>query len=362
MGLERRVRTFPPHTDRARRDPVPEGLRRVSELGWRFLVLAATTVVLALLLARLRVVLVPTAVALLIACALWPLALRLRRVGVPPALTALLLLLGLAATVALAVAILAPRAADEFGELDVTVAGGVDRIEDWLTKRPLNLPSARVESFFDRAEGDARNAAGDLVGGAVGGAMLALEVVVGTLLTLVLAFFFLKDGDRLWAWVRASLLARWSGADEAGLRVRDVLAGYVRGTTIVALVDAVAIGFGLLLLGVPLVIPLAVLTFFGGFVPLVGATVAGFAAIMVALFSEGVLAAVFVLALVLGVQQLEGNVLQPFVVGRQVRLHPVVVLLAVSVGSVLWGIAGAFLAVPLTAAVSAAWNPAADGA
>jgi putative heme transporter len=360
MGVERSMRHAPERAERGRREFAPEGLRRASELGWRFLVVAAAVVVLALLLARLRIVLVPAAVALLAACALWPLATRLRGVGIPQALAALLLLLALVGTVAVAVAVLAPRAAHEFDQLDVTVTGGVDEIQDWFTRPPLNLPGARVSSFFDRAEQEARDAAGNVVGGAVGGAMLALEVVVAALLTLVLSFFFLKDGDRLWAWCRTALLARWDDADEAGQRVRDVLAGYVRGTAIVALVDAVAIGFGLYLLGVPLVIPLAVLTFFGGFVPLVGATVAGFAAIMVALFARGVAVAVAALALVLGVQQLEGHVLQPFVVGRQVRLHPVVVLLAVSVGSVLWGIAGAFLAVPLTAAVSAAWNPDGD--
>lgn len=340
-----------------RGDPVPDGFRRASELAWRFLVISAAVVVLALLLARLRLVLVPSAVALLIACAMWPLAARLQARGVPRTVAALTLLLGLLAIVGTVVALLAPRAADEFGELDVTVSGGVDRIEVWLTGAPFNLPEERVTSFFDRAENDARTAAGNLLGGALGGAMLALEVAAGSLLTLVLAFFFIRDGDRLWDWLRRTLMARWDRAEEAGSRVRTVLAGYVRGTAIVAFADAVAIGLGLLLLDVPLVVPLAVLTFFGGFVPLVGASVAGFAAVMVALFAQGLLVALLVLLLVLVVQQLEGNILQPFVVGKRVRLHPVVILLAVSAGAVLWGIAGAFLAVPLTAAVSAAWNP-----
>jgi predicted PurR-regulated permease PerM len=143
--------------------------------------------------------------------------------------------------------------------------------------------------------------------------------------------------------------AAWDGI---ATDVRDVLAAFIRGTSLVALGDAIGIAIGLLLLGVPLVVPLAVLTFVGGFVPIVGAAVAGFVAIMVALVSNGFVTALAVLGVVIAVQQFEGNVMQPFVVGRSVNLHPVVVLLAVSMGAVLWGVAGALLAVPVAAAVS----------
>ncbi|MGH3001372.1 MAG: AI-2E family transporter [Gaiellaceae bacterium] len=187
------------------------------------------------------------------------------------------------------------------------------------------------------------------------GTMIAVELAVGTLLALFLLFFFLKDGDRIWAWV-VRLFPGDARADvEAiGRRGWKVLGGYLRGVSIVALVDAVLIGGALAVLGVPFALPLALLTFLGGFLPIVGANLAGFAAAMVALVSDGLLTALVVAAVVLVVQQLEGHLLQPLIVGRSVRLHPVAILLAITAGGVLWGIPGAFLAVPLTAVSAAA--------
>lgn len=332
---------------------IPRSLALAAAVSWRLLVVGAAVYVTVTLFARLQVIIVPAAVAVLLACALWPGVRRLRESGLRPAFAAATMLLALLGTLSVVVLLLAPRAADEVGELDVNVTGGVDVIKDWLIDGPLSLSETRVESFFDELQSQIRAASGTIASGALGGAMLAAEIVVGILLAVVLLFFFLKDGDRMWLWLERLLPeSRQRTWHATAVEVRDVLSAFIRGTAIVALVDAVGIGLGLYLLGVPLVIPLAVLTFIGGFVPIVGATVAGFVAVMVALVSDGFVIALLVLGVVILVQQLESNFLQPVVVGRYVQLHPAAVLLAVGAGAVLYGVAGALLAVPVTAALS----------
>jgi predicted PurR-regulated permease PerM len=332
---------------------IPRSLALAAAVSWRLLVVGAAVYVTVTLFARLQVIIVPAAVAVILACALWPGVRALRDRGVRPAFAAATMLVALLGTFAIVVLLLAPRAADEIAELDVNVTGGIDVVKGWLTDGPLSFSETRVETFFDELESQVRDASGTIASGAVGGAMLAVEIVVGILLAVVLLFFFLKDGDRMWMWLERFLPeARQRKWHATAVEVRDVLASFIRGTTIVAFVDAVGIGLGLYLLGIPLVIPLAVLTFIGGFIPIVGATVAGFVAVMVALVSDGFVKALAVLGVVILVQQLESNFLQPVVVGRYVQLHPAAVLLAVGVGAVLYGVAGALLAVPLTAALS----------
>jgi putative heme transporter len=332
---------------------IPRSLVWAAAVSWRLLVVGAAVYVTVTLFARLQVIIVPAAVAVLLACALWPGVRRLRDRGIRPALAAATMLLLLIGSFAIVIALIAPRAADEITELDVNVTGGIDVVKGWLTGSPFDLSESRVDRFFDGLEDQVRAASGTIASGAVGGAVLAIEIVVGILLATVLLFFFLKDGDRMWSWLKGffpeSRQARWNAT---ATEVRDVLAAFIRGTAIIALVDAVGIGLGLYLLGVPLVIPLAVLTFIGGFIPIVGATVAGFLAVMVALVSGGFVKALAVLGVVVLVQQLESQLLQPVVVGRYVQLHPAAVLLAVGVGAVLYGVAGALLAVPVTAALS----------
>ncbi len=334
---------------------IPPGLRLASELSWRFLVVGAAIVVVALVLARLRLVVVPLFVALLLATVLWPAVAALRRRRWPRALAALGVLASSLAVLAAVAAVVVPAVAADIDELDVGVRGGAERLEAWLIEGPLDLSREQVGNVVERGERQLRENASTIAGGAVSGAVVFVELAAGSALTLVLLFFFLKDGDRMWRWVRRLFpVEARDEVDAIGARVWHVLGGFVRGTALVALVDALGIGLALWLIGVPLVLPLAVLTFLGGFVPLVGATVAGFAAAMVALVSGGFTTAILVLAAVIAVQQLEGNVLQPFIVGRNVELHPIAVLLAVAVGGILWGIIGAFLAVPITAAVAAA--------
>jgi predicted PurR-regulated permease PerM len=335
--------------------PVPRSLRVAAAASWRLLVVAAAVVLLALVLVRLRLVVLPVFAAILLATALVPPTNWLAGKRLPRTLATLAVMLGAALVLAGIAAAIGPRAAGELGEVDVSVQGGVERIEDWLADGPLGLSDSRAAELVARAQEEASGQAGRHASGSLGGAVLALEVVAGILLTAVLVFFFVRDGARMWESV-VSLAPERNRKDlrEIGARAWTTLGGYLRGTAIVAFVDAFFIGLALYLLGVPLVVPLAFLTFFGAFIPIAGAVVAGFAAAMVALVSEGFVTALIVVGVVVLVQQVEGDVLQPLVVGRAVELHPVAILLAVTAGAVLWGIPGALVAVPVTAVVAKA--------
>jgi predicted PurR-regulated permease PerM len=344
--------TGPRHRSPAE-DGVPASLRVAAALAWRILVVAAFLLVLGLAVARLRLVVVPSFIALLLAAFLTPPTRRLRSLGVPSSLAALLTMLATAAVIAGIVAALAPQVASEVDEIDLSATEIRDDFENWLVTGPLDLSQERVAELFDRVDREVRQNQGTIAAGAFSGALVAVEILAGLALALVVLFFFLRDGPRMWAFL-VGLFPAHVRADVhiMGGRAWTTLSGFLRGTAIVAAFDAFFIGLAIYLLGVPLVIPLALLTFLGGFVPIVGAFAAGIAAVAVALVTEGTLDAAILLGAILAVQQLEGNVLQPAVVGRNVELHPLVILLAVTTGAVLWGIVGAFVAVPIA---SAAW-------
>jgi len=332
---------------------VPRSLRVAAALSWRVLVVAAAVALLALVLARMRLVVLPVFAALVLATVLVPVADRLQRRGLPRSLATLAALLGAALLLVGVAAALAPAAIGELDDVDLSVQGGLEEVEDWLRDGPLGLSETRVDELVDRAQEELRTRSGTIAGGALGGAVVAVEVIAGALLTLVLLFFFVRDGERIWRWVVGLAPERHRrDVQEIGVRAWATLTGYLRGTAIVAFFDAALIGLALFLLGVPFALPLAVLTFFGAFIPLAGAAVAGFAAAMVALVSEGFFTALIVVGVVIVVQQVEGDVVQPLVVGKTLELHPVAILLAVTAGAVIWGVIGAFVAVPLVAVVA----------
>jgi predicted PurR-regulated permease PerM len=336
-------------------DAVPYQLQVAAAIAWRFLVVAAAVAVVALALARLIVVVLPVVLALFLAAVLDPPARWLRRRRFPPALAALSLVAASILLVAAVVAVVAPRAADDVGALGANVEAGIETVTTWLLEGPLEVSEDELERWQERGVDELRSRTGTIAGGALGGAYLVVELVAGLLLAVVVLFFFLKDGDRIWPWVVRLFPERARrDVDEVGRIAWRTLGRYLRGVSVVAFVDAVFIGLALWLIGVPLVVPLALLTFVGGFFPLVGAITAGAAAALVALVTGGVVDALLVVAAAILVQQLEGNLLQPFIVGRAVRLHPVAVILAVAVGAVVWGIPGAFLAVPVAAVASQA--------
>jgi putative heme transporter len=357
MDLSQAAVLDPPEPDAGPEPPprrgIPRSLVTASELGWRFLVVVAAVAVLAYGLWYVRLVALPAFLALLLATVLVPPARGLRRRGLGPGASTALVFFG-ALLVAVAIGtLIVPPFASEIGTLTDTVTGGAQELGRALANGPFGLSHAQVQSAINEVSDKLHASSGDIASGVVSGAAIAGQIIAGALLTLVLLFFFVKDGARLWSWAvglfPASVRDR---VDEAGGRSWAVLGAYVRGQALVATVDAVFIGIGLAIVGLPLVLPLAVLIFVGGFVPIVGAFVAGAAAVLIALVSKGAGTALVVLGINLAVQQLEGNVLYPMIMRKTIELHPVATLLIVGAGGVLAGIIGALVAVPIAAVVA----------
>lgn len=325
-------------------------------LGWaaqvslQLLLVAAAIALVGFILLQLQLLVLPVLIALFLASVLMPVSDWLKRRGLTDALAALVVLVVAVAIIAGAIALLAPPVGEEIGALGESVRRGLTEIGSAL--QSIGVSQEEIDQAIDQALQTLRDNSGLIGQSVVTGAILLIEVVAGVLLTLVVLFFLLKDGGRIWAWLVELLPARRHGdAQDLGSSTWWTLSHYLRGVALVALLDGVLIGLGLAILSVPLVLPLAVLTFFGGFFPLVGAITAGFVAALVALVSNGPVTALIVVGIILAVQQLEGNVIYPFVVGRQIRLHPLAILLAVTAGAVVAGIVGALFAAPLVAVV-----------
>ncbi len=333
--------------------PAPLNLERAAAWTWRLLICTAALALVLGLLWYLRVIVLPIAVALTIAPALSPVAswFRGRRHLERPA-AALTLLTGLAIVIGL-VAIATISVVEQFDELRSAVSRAVDDIADQLEGEPFNLSVARTEDLQSTLEDSWREASGYAAAGVQTGAGIVADVV----LAVAMLYFVLRDGEALWTRIlqRCSPEVR-PAIDRAGRRAWDVLGGYVQGTAQVATIDAVLIGIGLVLLDVPLAFALAVLVFMASFVPYVGAFVSGLVAVLVGFADGGWQLALAVLALVVVVQFVEGTFLQPMIQSRRVELHPAVILLAVAAGGSLFGIPGAYLAVPVTAVVAAVYG------
>ena len=323
----------------------PTGLLRAGLVCASVLLIAAVVFLAARLLVRLAPVTLAVVAALLLAALLMPAVDGLTRLRVPRGLAALAGVLGLLVVLVGPLVLVGQQVSGQFGDLRGRLDEGIAGVRDWVTG---TLPVS--EQQFDQLWQRAPDAATGAAPSPASGAALVTEVLGAALLALVLLFFLLKDGHRMWSWLLGRVPASRRGrVDAAGSAGWHALAGYVRGTVIVAAVDAVGIGLALLLVGVPLAVPLALLTFVAAFVPIIGATVAGAAAVLVALVANGPTQALIILAAVVVVQQAEGNLLEPLVMGRAVRLHPAVILLAVAAGTVLAGVAGALVAVPVAA-------------
>jgi putative heme transporter len=324
--------------------PVPASLERAASWSWRLLVCAAAALSVLIVLRYLSVIVLPVMFALTLAPALTPVAgLLRRRLGRPAAAVALLL--GLAVVAGL-VALVAISVLAQYDELVDSLTEAVDDIVDLLEEEPFNLSLSGSEDITSSLSGLGDEA----VGYAVAGVQAGIAVVGGVVLALALLYFILRDGTAWWAWILQRFAPESRPAIErAGQHAWAELAGFIRGTVIIAFVDASLIGIGLWLLGVPVAFALAVLVFIGAFVPFVGAFLSGLVAVLVAFADGGWEVGLAALALVVGVQFIEGNFLQPIIQSRSVDLHPAVILLAVAAGASLFGIVGAYLAVPVTA-------------
>jgi predicted PurR-regulated permease PerM len=344
-----------------RRATAPVGLVLGSEIVVRTAIIVAGVLAVLWVLLELRVVTVPLFVALLFTTVLQVPVRALRRRGWPPLLATWAVLLGSIAIVAGGIAALVPSFLDQTGELGERIDEGIAEIEQWLETGPLGIENPDLRAAVDTAVDRLLQAE---PGALVDGVTIAAEVLAGALLALVMVFFFVKDGPRLTEWAGTQIPdSRREVARRSASAAWAALAAYVRGTLVVGIVNGAIIGIGLAVLGVPLALPLAIITALSAFFPLVGAVVAGTLAALVALVTGGVVQALIVVALTVAVQQIEGDVLSPIVMGKALKLHPLVILISLTVGAVTAGILGAFLAVPLTgvvvAAVAAARRPVA---
>lgn len=339
-------------TDR-RHIEVPRGLATAAAYSWRLLVIGAAAVVVIFALVRLRLIVIPIFIALLISTLLVPIANVLRRRGLHSLLATWLTMLLAVGILVTLVFIVVPQVADELDTLGQEAKKGAEDVVAWLTEGPLDLTRAEVDDYIDQASAQLSEQRSSLISGAFKGAFVVVEVVAGLLLTIVLLFFFVKDGDRIAnAFLGLFGEQRRQDVRQVGSRAWTALGAYIRGTAIVGVVDAIFIGGALLIMGVPLVVPLTLITFFAAFFPLVGAVVAGILASLVALVTEGFVAAAVIAGVTIAVQQIEGDVLQPIVLGRAVNLHPLVILLSLTAGAIIAGVAGAFLAVPVAAVIT----------
>jgi predicted PurR-regulated permease PerM len=334
---------------------VPWGIDLAASWAWRFLVIAAAAYVILWLIAFFAVVAIPLAIALLITALVIPLVDGLQRLGLPRGLAALLVVIVVLASVGALLTFAGQQVANGAQDLADQASAGLGEIKDWLKDGPLHASDSQINDYIQQIQ-DALKDTGknvDLSNITEVGAALG-HVFAGFFIVLFSTYFFLADGGRIWAWaVRLSPRAARPHVDSSGRVAWISLTQFVRATVIVAAVDAAGIMIGAAVLGVPFVLAIGVLVFLGAFVPLVGATVAGIVAILVALVAQGPVTALLMLAVVIGVQQLEGHVLQPFLMGRWVSLHPLGVIVAIGCGVIVAGIAGALVAVPLAAALNA---------
>ena len=338
--------------------PWSDSLGRASIRTAQVLLLLVLAVVVVFALIQVRLVVIPAVLALILAAAISPFVHWLRRRGWPGTLatTASFLVLLLAFIGVITGIVFAVMS--QADELASKATDGVDRVYAFIRTGPISVDDQQIQQVRDAVVDFATSST--VGAGAISGLSAAGNFVTGALLMAVILFFFLKDGESIWAFVlRAFKGKNLVKARRVGERSLNVLGGYVRGTAVVALVDSFFIGLALVVLGVPLALPLAAIVFIGAFIPLIGATLAGVLAALVALVANGPVTALIVIIVVIVVNQLEGNFLQPVVMGQALSVHALVILLALTAGTILAGIIGAILSVPLVAvgwAAIKAWN------
>jgi len=323
--------------------------------SWRLLAILAFAVALIWVIARLQVIVVPVALALMVTTLMIPAVDFLDRRGAPRGGAVALVLLSGIAIVGGLLSFVVSQFVTGLPGLVEQVTKSIESTRAWLIEGPAHLSKDQITNAGNSAIEALRNNQAKLTSGALSTAATVTEIITGALLVLFTLIFFLHGGRNIWQFVTRifpeNVQERVRDAGRAGFQS---LIGYVRATFLVALVDAVGIGTGLAIMGIPLALPLASLVFLGAFIPLVGAVVAGFLAVVVALLAKGFIYALITLGLIIAIQQLEGHVLQPLVMGRAVSIHPLAVVLAIAAGAVLAGIVGALLAVPTVAFLNSA--------
>lgn len=319
--------------------------------SWRLLAIGAVIYGLVWIIGLLTFVVIPCIVALLLCALLHPMTARLRKLGLPSlAATWLTMLLSLVVLGGVSTYV-GIQANAEFPKLASQVQETAKDVQHWLVTGPLHLKDSQLQRYVDEGVKYMEARRGKLASTAVEAGRLTVELLAAFVLMLFVLFFLLKDGRQIWEWLISGLGRHRDRVDRAGRAGWETLSQYVHGTVVVAAIHAIVLAVVLTVLGVPLVAPLAVIIFLGSFIPIVGILVGGTLAVAVTFSAKGGIAALIFLGILLLEHQLEGHVLQPLVVGRWVRLHPLAIILSITVGGVLAGIPGAAIAVPVVAVI-----------
>ncbi|WP_246842744.1 AI-2E family transporter [Allokutzneria sp. NRRL B-24872] len=353
MSAPRQIEPTPIRRDAD--EPIPYGIRVSAALAWRMLVIAGALVVLGYVAAYFATVVIPIAVALLLSALMGPAVKALVRWRVPKwAATTVVLVGGLALVIGVLTSVVTAFI-EGVPDLQKQVTQSLETIRDWLINGPLHLKQEDITGYINQAIEALKANTSVITSGALSTAATVGEILTGFLLVLFTLIFFLHDGQGIWRGLLKAVPTRIRNrVDVAGSKGFDSLSAYVKATVLVAVVDAVGIGIGLIAVGVPLAIPLAALVFLGAFIPIVGGLLAGTVAVLVALVANGFVSALIVLVIVIAVMQLESHVLQPLLLGKAVQLHPLAVVVAIVGGLALAGLVGALLSVPVLAVISAA--------
>ncbi|ROP31652.1 putative PurR-regulated permease PerM [Couchioplanes caeruleus] len=332
---------------------VPHSLRIAAAWSWRLIVVGVVGWVLLRFIGTISIVVVPLAIALLLSALLAPAVGWLLKLRLPPSLATFLVLIGGIGAVAGTLTLVVNQFVDGVPELADNASAGIRQIQEWARNGPLHLNDDQVTRAIESGRDWVDSHTSQLTATGFATATTLAEVLTGALLVIFATFFFLRDGRKIWRFlVRLfPVAARWSLSD-AGDASWATLGSYVRATVLVAFIDAAGIGLALVILDVPFPFPLAALVFLGAFIPIVGASVSGAVAVLVALVDQGWIVALIVLGAVIVVQQVEGHILQPLIMGRAVAIHPLVVIIGIASGVVLAGIIGALVAVPLIAVLN----------
>lgn len=333
-------------------ESLPPGVRRASEWSWRFLVIAAAVALLGWLIGHLSEIVVPVIVATLLAALLHPVFRRLNS-ALPRGLAAAITVLGTLAVLAGLMTFVGTQFASQLPDITTQVGEGIDQIRNWIGTT-FHISDSQFSEYFQRARDAVTSSGSDLGGTAAQAGLTATHIVAGFFISMFTLFFFLLEGPGIWAWiVRLFPRSARERVASSGIIAWGQLQAFCKATILVAAADATGIGVGAAILGVPFASGIALLVFLGAFIPVIGALLSGIVAVLLALVALGPVQALIMLGIVIGVQQIESHVLQPFLLGRAVRVHPLAVILSIAGGVIVWGIVGALIAVPVAAVVNA---------
>lgn len=337
-----------------RRGQVPYGVDLAAAWAWRFIVITVAMLAILWTLRHFSVVVMPVVIALFITALVMPLVDWLQRRGIKRGIAALFTVLLVVGVVALMLTFVGTQVASGVSNLSKQIVDGLEEIRNWLRTGPFHASDSQINSLIHNAQGIVSKQGEDLAGRVTEVGSAVGHIVAGLFIILFSTYYFLADGARIWSWiVRLFPRAARAQVDGSGRAAFATLVQFVRATVLVAATDAIATMIWAAVLGVPFVSAIGVLVFLGAFVPMIGATLSGTVAVLVALVAKGPITALIMLGGVVFVQQLEAHGLQPFLMGRFVSVHPLGVIISIALGVVLAGIPGALIAVPLAASLNA---------